>query len=156
MDSHDRVDRRSEVVEELGLHPDVRTVRVRTVAALKPVFDQLEDWMRVLGYAHQDIFAVTFALFEMATNAVRHGNRNDPRKWVRVRYLVTDAEVLLEVEDEGWGFDPQSVPSPLACGGRPLCWGLFLTRAYMSWVRFNAQGNRVTLCRRRSVAQSGT
>jgi serine/threonine-protein kinase RsbW len=151
MDSYDRVDRHHEAVEELGLRPGVRIVRVRTLAALRPIFDKIEDWMRVLGYSHQDVFAVTFALFEIATNAVRHGNRNNPEKWVQVRYLVTASEVLLEVEDEGWGFDPESIPSPLATGGRPPCWGLFLTRAYMSWVSFNPQGNRVTLCRRRSA-----
>jgi serine/threonine-protein kinase RsbW len=151
MNNHDRIDHRREAVEEFALRPDVRTVRVRTLAALKPVSDKIEDWMRVLGYTHQDIFAVTFALYEVVSNAVRHGNRNDPNKWVQVRYLVTEAEVLLEVEDEGWGFDPDAVPNPLNPGGRPVCWGLFLTRAYTDWVCFNTRGNRVTLCRRRSA-----
>src|SRR5262249_42879479 len=90
---------------------------------------------------------------EVATNALRHGNKGDAGKQVRVRYLVTPAEVLLEIEDEGLGFDPSQVPHPLVEGSDSRCpmRGLFLARAYASWMSFNPSGNRVTLCRHRSV-----
>ena len=89
----------------------------------------------------------------MATNAFRHGNKGDSSKQVQVRYLVTTAEVLLEVDDEGGGFDPSQVPHPLVEGSVSRCpmRGLFMARAYASWMSFNPSGNRVTVCRRRSA-----
>ena len=92
------------------------------------------------------------ALEEATINAFRHGTRGDPNKVVRVNYIVTLAEVFIEVEDDGPGFDPSQVPDPLTteCNQRISGRGLFLMRVYMSGVTFNAQGNRVTLWRRRS------
>jgi serine/threonine-protein kinase RsbW len=114
----------------------------------------LEAWMRILGYANKDIFAVRLAFNEAVINAFRHGNRSDPGKRIHVRYLVTAAEILLQVEDQGPGFDPNQVPDPLSEPflDRPCGRGLFLMRSYMTWVSFNREGNRVTLCRQRSLS----
>jgi serine/threonine-protein kinase RsbW len=66
--------------------------------------------------------------------------------------LLSATEVLLEVEDQGHGFDPTQVPDPLVEPylDRPSGRGLFLIRTYMTWVSFNQEGNRVTFCRQRS------
>jgi serine/threonine-protein kinase RsbW len=132
----------------------VRRVTLRSLADLRPLSEVVENWMRVLGYPRRDIFAVTLALNEATVNAFRHGNLGDPRKVVRIDYLVTNAEVVLEVEDEGPGFDPNQVADPLAPESIPRTSGrgLFLMRVYLSGVSFNRQGNRVTLYRRRSPA----
>jgi serine/threonine-protein kinase RsbW len=137
---------------DLALEEHAQREEVHTPAELRPLADQLENRMRVLGYASSDLFAVKLALYEAVINAFRHGNRRDPHKRIQVRYLVNGAEVLLEVEDEGPGFDPTAVPDPLAGEtiGRPGGRGLFLMRVYMSWVSFNREGNRVTLARQRS------
>src|SRR5947209_2080167 len=89
---------------DLGLEPDVCRVRLRSLAEVGPLLEKLEGLMTVLGYARKDIFAVVLALHEAAVNAVRHGNRADPTKQVRVSYLVRPTEVILEVEDQGLGF----------------------------------------------------
>jgi serine/threonine-protein kinase RsbW len=52
------------------------------------------------------------ALEEAVVNAVRHGNRCDPSKWVTVLFKVGPECVLAEVHDEGGGFDPARVPDP--------------------------------------------
>jgi serine/threonine-protein kinase RsbW len=137
---------------DLHLEEQARRVQIYSPSETGPVLEKLENWMRFLGYSRKDIFAVTLALTEAMANAFRHGNRHDPKKFIRVSYLVSHIEVLLEVQDQGPGFDPEQVPDPLAKEflDRPAGRGLFLMRAYMSWVAFNAQGNRVTLCRRRT------
>jgi serine/threonine-protein kinase RsbW len=139
---------------DLGLEPDVCRVRGRSLAELRPLLSHLTGRMTVLGYPRKDVFAVTLALHEAVVNAVRHGNRGDPTKHVRVSYLVRPAEVVLEVEDEGRGFDPSLVADPLADENvsRPSGRGLFLMRVYMSWVSFNPAGNRVALCRLRTLS----
>jgi serine/threonine-protein kinase RsbW len=137
---------------DLGLEEHVQEIELRSAAELCPVLARIDDWMRFLGYPHRDIFAVTLTLHEATANAFRHGNRGDPTKSVRLRYVVNDAEAVMEVEDQGRGFDPDQVPDPLAeqLLDRPGGRGLFLMRSYMTWVSFNREGNRVTLTRRRS------
>jgi anti-sigma regulatory factor (Ser/Thr protein kinase) len=141
-------------LDDLGLEHDVRRVEANSLAALRPVFDKLDDWMRVLGYPRKDRAAVILAAREAVTNAVRHGHRCDPGKRFRLRYLVRPAEVLVEVEDDGFGFDPECVADALVAWEeqQPRGRGLFLMRSYASWLSFNRAGNRVTLCRRRSDA----
>jgi serine/threonine-protein kinase RsbW len=136
---------------DLSLEGQAQRVQVRTQAELRPVLDRLEAWMRVLGYTWKDIFAVTLALREAAANAFRHGNRGDQTKVVQICYLVTGAEALVEVQDQGSGFDPgQVLISPVGKDwSRRGGTGLFLMCAYTSWVAYNFLGNRVTLCRQR-------
>jgi serine/threonine-protein kinase RsbW len=110
--------------------------------------------MTALHYGSRDIFAVKLGLEEAISNALKHGNRRDTAKRVRIRYRVTADCVVAHVADEGAGFDPAAVPDPRTveyrerrCGR-----GLFLMRAYMTSVAFNARGNEVILCRMRAPA----
>jgi serine/threonine-protein kinase RsbW len=114
---------------------------------------QLEAAMGALGYPRKDTFAVALALREAAINALQHGNRGDATRSVVIACHLSATEVLLEVADEGRGFDPYLAPNPLVNDrfrNRPAGRGLFLIRVYMSWIRFNRRGNRAILCKRRS------
>jgi serine/threonine-protein kinase RsbW len=137
---------------DLASEPHALKTQVHSPAELGLFFEMLEIWMRALAYSRKDIFAVRLALYEAINNAFLHGNRSDRSKTIYVRYLVTAADVLLEVEDEGPGFDPHQVPDPITepCLDRPGGRGLFLMGSYMTWISFNPLGNRVTLCRQRS------
>jgi anti-sigma regulatory factor (Ser/Thr protein kinase) len=122
-------------------------------AELFELAEQLEADMRALGYPRRDTFAVALGLREAATNALQHGNRADATRSVLICCHVSPQEVLLEIADEGHGFDPLQVPNPLTDDryrDRLVGRGLFLMRVYMSWIRFNKRGNRVILCKRRS------
>ncbi len=138
---------------ELKLDPNAPCLHGRSLADLRPAFEKVEDLMRILGFPFVDVLAVKVALLEAAANAVRHGSRFDPSRRVEIRYLVTQDEVVVEVEDEGAGFDPSQIPDPFQgdSSDRLKRLGLFLMRAHMNWVQFNARGNRVTLGRRRSA-----
>jgi serine/threonine-protein kinase RsbW len=97
---------------------------------------------------------VPVALTEALSNAILRGNREDPAKHVHVRASVTTRQLVMEVKDEGRGFDidkctrdptrPENVERE---DGR----GLFLMRSLMDSVeRYDADGNvvRLTLNRR--------
>lgn len=108
--------------------------------------------MSAAGYPNKDLFAMRLALEEALVNALKHGNQHDPAKQAWLRFHVTTERVLVEVEDEGAGFDPAEVPDPLepenlerACGR-----GLLLIRTYMSSVGYNQRGNCISMCRKRS------
>ena len=116
------------------------------------ILDLVASSMERHGYDHKEVFGVRLALEEALVNAVKHGNRHDPTKSVRASWHVGPNRALIEIEDEGDGFDPRAVPDPCAteyversCGR-----GVFLMRHYMSWVRYNRCGNRVTMCKRRA------
>jgi serine/threonine-protein kinase RsbW len=104
------------------------------------------------GYDRKEVFGVRLALEEALVNAVKHGNHHDPTKCVLATWHVGPNRVIIGIEDEGDGFDPHAVPDPCApenlersCGR-----GVFLMRHYMSSVRYNRRGNRVTMCMRRA------
>jgi serine/threonine-protein kinase RsbW len=153
MHQYGQAKRLESVMIDLGLEGTLQLAQLHSLAEVRCVADRLESWMRVHGYQWKDIFAVKLVLHEAASNAIRHGNRRDPAKCVRIRFLVTPAEVLIGVEDEGQGFDLERVGTNLTdeFQDRPGNRGLILIRAYSTWVTFDPPGNRVTMCRRRSV-----
>ena len=99
------------------------------------------------GYDRASCFALRLALEEALTNAILHGNRSNPNKRVTVQYQVDSGRVVIEVEDQGEGFDPQAVPDPTRMENIeiPAGRGIILMRAYMTEVHFTAPGNRVRM-----------
>src|SRR5208283_4292232 len=63
-------------------------------------------------FGEDDLFAIKLALEEALVNAVKHGNRFDPAKIVRVQYHVTDQRADIAIEDQGEGFNPAELPNP--------------------------------------------
>ncbi len=111
--------------------------------------------------AHLCSLNVPVALSEALSNAMLRGNADDPDKMVRVRIAVDDRQLVLEVSDEGRGFDlelctqdPTTADNMLREDGR----GLFLMRRLMDQVeRYTEDGAarrnvvRLTLSRRHSA-----
>lgn len=97
---------------------------------------------------------VPVALTEALSNAILRGNRDDPSLSVHVRAEVDQAQLVLEVRDEGEGFDlaactddPTTPDKLLREDGR----GLFLMQRLMDSVeRYSDGGNVVRLTLRRS------
>jgi serine/threonine-protein kinase RsbW len=80
---------------------------------------------------------VPVALTEALSNAILRGNGDDPRKGVILRATMDDRALVLEVEDEGTGFDLNAcIVEP--CEGDNLNRedgrGLFLMRSLMDRV----------------------
>ena len=101
----------------------------------------------------QCTFNVPVALAEALSNAILRGNKEDPAKSVRVRAHLDRRALVLEVRDEGPGFDldvccsdPTAPQNLLREEGR----GLFLMRELMDRVeRYDDHGNVVRLTLRR-------
>jgi serine/threonine-protein kinase RsbW len=125
--------------------------RAVTAADKDRVIEGILSGMESAGYGERDRFAVRMALEEAIDNALEHGNRFDPSKWVNVTWRVERQRVLAVVEDQGAGFDPNKVADPFTPEGqrRPSGRGLLLMRHFLSWLHFNGRGNRVTLCKAR-------
>ena len=102
------------------------------------------------GYCEDATFAIKLALEEAMTNAVKHGNGNDPTKRIVVRYSVTPERAVILVRDQGPGFEPAAVPDPTHPDRLPLPSGrgIMLMRAYMTEVYYRAGGAEVCLIKR--------
>ena len=109
--------------------------------------------LETAGFSDREQFGVRLALEEAIMNAIRHGHRYDRRKQVHLRYQVTPERLLVDVEDEGPGFDPSAVPDPCApeYRERESGRGLLLMRRFMTWVRYNERGTCVTMCKHHAV-----
>jgi serine/threonine-protein kinase RsbW len=109
----------------------------------------LDDITR-LGYNPQCQFAVKLALEEALINAIKHGNRLDPKKKVHIEIKINPQQLEITIEDEGPGFARQAVPDPTAienidkCSGR----GILLMEAYMNSVRWSRGGRRVKMVKK--------
>lgn len=108
---------------------------------------------RLAGLDDESLYWFGVAVRESVINAVKHGNANDESKRVYIEFTALESDtvpgVAVRVRDEGAGFDPEAVPSPLEpenllkAHGR----GIFLIRSLMDEVvmRAAAQGGMEVL-----------
>jgi serine/threonine-protein kinase RsbW len=85
------------------------------------------------GFAGLSLSRIGLAVREIATNAIVHGNRFNPRKKVFVAASRTPDRLEITISDQGSGFDPQSVADCRSAEAllRPSGRGLYLARAFM-------------------------
>jgi serine/threonine-protein kinase RsbW len=107
-----------------------------------------ESIARMVGLDDDSVHWVTVAVRESVINAIKHGNCNDVHKRVHVEFTSLQGKegpgIAILVRDEGCGFDPSTLPDPLAqenllkTNGR----GIFLMRSFMDEMSFErvAQG----------------
>src|ERR1700690_1358866 len=109
----------------------------------RKVKDRILEAVAANKFSHHSTFAVHLAVEEALHNAIKHGNRLDPAKKVKVAVTVTPRRAEIVIEDQGVGFDRGGVPDPRVgenlekCSGR----GIFLIESYMDKVEW-AQGGR--------------
>jgi len=124
----------------------VNNGKLRANLVLASRFENIEvaerallDICRRAGFEGDDDYWLVTALREALANAVRHGNRQDPERHVRVAYIVENSTITITVEDEGDGFDPQDIPDPTDPENllRPNGRGIFYMRQFMNHVEFS-------------------
>lgn len=92
-----------------------------------------EEVARVAGFDEDEQHHIAMAVREITVNAITHGNQLDAAKKVRLDFSVSPAGLIIEVRDEGQGFDASKLPDPLAPDNllRQSGRGIFLARAFM-------------------------
>jgi len=115
---------------------------------------RVEDFFRSVNESYslpdEKLHALLVAVTEAVNNGIIHGNKSDESKMVTVTCLRTGDLLTIKIRDEGTGFDPTALSNPLDeqnllnMGGR----GVFLMKAFMESVEYNAEGNEVTMVMR--------
>lgn len=113
---------------------------------LEPYVKELQAWT---NFDEDDFNRILLTLNEAVNNAIIHGNKQNPNKKVVINTQYDEGSSILRIsiEDEGEGFDPESIPDPLKEenllneGGR----GVYLIEQYADNIKFTKEGTKLTI-----------
>jgi serine/threonine-protein kinase RsbW len=130
------------------IHLDPLDLEIPSVLEkVEPVHQQVISYLNSTKCSDELHERAELAIIEALTNAIRHGNRENQEKLVRLRLFGEDTTLTCTVEDEGHGFQPEEIMNPLdpdkllETGGR----GVFLIKEMADLVIFENSGRRVRL-----------
>jgi serine/threonine-protein kinase RsbW len=105
---------------------------------LAKVDNFVEKRLKKLGLNKDQLADIAISVTEVVNNAIVHGNKKDPRKKVVLRLITDKSPIVIEIEDEGKGFDLDSLPCPITEENllKEVGRGIFILRSLMDKVDF--------------------
>ncbi len=134
----------------IDLHENIEFELPSALSLMHIVLDYLMKRVEKLGVINPEQSNLFIALDEAFVNAVKHGNKFDAQKLVRITAEVSKTEARFTIEDEGEGFDVNNIPDPLdpenlfKTSGR----GVLFIYNIMDEVTYNDRGNRLTMVKK--------
>lgn len=117
------------------------------ISLMGDILDYLMKRVEKLGVIKPEKSNLFVALDEAFVNAVKHGNKYDKSKMVRISVEISPKKASFTIEDEGEGFDVKAIPDPtdpenlFKSSGR----GVMFIYNIMDKVTYNQRGNRLTM-----------
>lgn len=145
---------KTEVIK--NLHEKIEFELPSAISTMHAVLDYLMKRVEKLGVINPEQSNLFIALDEAFVNAVKHGNKFDSNKLVRITADISAKEARFTVEDEGEGFDVNAIPDPLdptnlfKTSGR----GVLFIYNIMDEVKYNERGNRLTMVKKSDIDKS--
>ncbi|HLM01946.1 MAG TPA: ATP-binding protein [Pyrinomonadaceae bacterium] len=139
---------RMQVVQ--NLHENIEFELPSTINLMHAVLDYLMKRVEKVGIIRSENSNLFIALDEAFVNAVKHGNKFDARKNIKITTDVSVKEARFTIEDEGEGFDVAAIPDPcdpenlFKTSGR----GVLFIYNIMDEVKYNERGNRLTMIKK--------
>ncbi len=120
--------------------------RKNSIKQVEPLIFEVKD---KVALKDETCYNLLITLTEAVANAIFHGNNGDSSKNVYINVSVTDNQIIMTVEDEGNGFDPDAIDDPrkpenlMKAKGR----GVFLIKALADDVKFDITdtGTKITI-----------
>jgi serine/threonine-protein kinase RsbW len=115
--------------------------------SLRLVERLIEDVCQIYSVNEDCYGNMLIAVTEAVNNAIVHGNKSDPSKFVRIGFESDEEQLVFSITDEGQGFDYTSIPDPTdpanieKVSGR----GVFLMSNLADFIRFEQDGRKVLL-----------
>ena len=114
---------------------------------------QLSDFVELLLeplYKYQHLYLIRLGLHEALVNAVKHGNKLDSSKIIKVKRIITPHWWVWIIQDQGQGMKEDkrkfNLPKKIdSVSGR----GLFIINECFDDVRWSPKGNKLQLALRR-------
>lgn len=121
------------------------------ISLMHSVLGYLTKRVEKVGIVDAESSNLFVALDEAFVNAIKHGNKFDANKIVKISAEVSPVEARFTIEDEGDGFDVAEIPDPtkpenlFKTSGR----GVLFIHNIMDEVTYNERGNRLTMVKRK-------
>lgn len=124
------------------------------ISLMHSILNYLMKRVEKMGIVDVEKSNLFVALDEAFVNAIKHGNKFDKDKIVRISAEISPKEARFMIEDEGDGFNVSEIPDPtnpenlFKSSGR----GVLFIHNIMDEVKYNDRGNRLTMVKRRDEA----
>jgi serine/threonine-protein kinase RsbW len=137
---------------------DSRTVRLdiaSSIDMIEMVQTVITHLSGVVGLSEDAAHYMSVAVRESVVNAMKHGNHLDHAKRVAIEFVLHPEGLEVQVADQGTGFDPSSVPDPVAEENLLKAYGrgIFFMRSFMDEVEYSfpaSGGTRVRMLKKKS------
>lgn len=135
--------------EDLGIKHEISFHFESRFSYIEKVNDLIGQLFLRTDLSPDEIWEIKLALHELGINAIEHGNKMDPDKTVNIFCHIYDDRLEFEIEDEGEGFEVNSVPDPTDEDGicRDRGRGLFLVSKLVDNIKYMNGGSTVRLTR---------
>ena len=122
--------------------PEARTVKLDVASRLEMlevVQTVLAQVSALVGFDEDAAHYLSVAVRESVVNAMKHGNKLDEAKRVEIAFGMRPGELEVVIHDDGPGFDPTTVPDPLAPENLLKAYGrgIFFMRQFMDEVSYS-------------------
>jgi serine/threonine-protein kinase RsbW len=123
--------------------PPASTVFDSTIDSVDRAEDLTRRYAESVGFSEHDQYFIGLALREIFVNAIKHGNRFDSEKRVVLKLSTDNGDsIIIEVIDQGQGFQASEVPDPLADENLERRSGRGLTMAVRIMDEFTVEKHR--------------
>ena len=151
--AENRLDIAAEDEAEESTTPETETervVRLSLPSSMRHVYlldVVVTDILKETDFTEDIQEQINLAVIEAGTNAIKHGNKENPIKRATIEFTLAEDKLEIVIEDEGEGFTRQEVADPLdpenllKSSGR----GLFLMEACMDSVTYENNGTIIKM-----------
>lgn len=109
----------------------------------------IEGILRGYGAEESIIADIAISVSELVNNAIAHGNSQNESKNVTIEIVKNSDKVSISVQDEGIGFNPNSLDDPLAEENllKEVGRGIFIVKSLMDSVNIDPSpsGTKITM-----------
>jgi serine/threonine-protein kinase RsbW len=119
---------------------------LESIDTVENLINKIKDEYTIKDEQYNHIWIV---LNEAVTNAIKHGNKYDPFKKVRLSVTLKDERyICFTVEDDGVGFDHTNIPDPTTPEriSEPNGRGVFLINKLADTVNYSSNGTILEMC----------
>jgi serine/threonine-protein kinase RsbW len=109
----------------------------------------------LIGFDEDTTHWIILAVREGISNAIKHGNKQDENKKVNIRLVYENKELHVSIEDQGEGFNPESVDNPLLPDNllKSTGRGIFYIKNFMDEVKYEFREGKTILKMKKALQQ---
>jgi DNA-binding response OmpR family regulator len=154
-------------MEQRSVQGEVSVELNSEITLLKDLNDFLMHVCQATPLSSEQVMQLRQAVMEMAHNAIEWGNQHRSDQLVKITYRIFDDHLEIIVRDQGPGFDRANLPHAAIAddpfshldvreklGLRAGGFGLLICQGMVDEMRYNDEGNEVTLIKRFAAARA--